>query len=114
MVRLAVPPASVTVPIRIGPRKNVTVPLGLAPVTLAVSVSGVPTWDVVVERESAVVVAGFGATTVTGDAADETALKFASPAYVAVKLRDPAAIPVTAHVASPFEIVAVPSAVAPS
>jgi len=115
-VNVAVPPDNVPVPRVVVPSKNVTVPLGLpAPgattVTVAVNVTLCPKTDGLADEVTVVVLAAF--VTVRSSQALVARLLFASPLYVALKLKELAAVGVIVFElgTTPFVTVTVPAAV---
>jgi len=116
VVNVAVPPDNVPVPRVNAPSRNVTVPVGVAtvvlPVTVAVKVTVCPKTDGSTDEATVVVV--LARVTVSGSHGLRARLLLVSPLYVALKLKDPAAVGVIALElgTTPFVTVTVPAAVA--
>jgi hypothetical protein len=109
--KLAVPFASVPLPIDVVPSRKVTVPVAAAGETVAVNVTDWP--DVTEDAESVRVVVVDTAPTVMVWAVDVLAASFVSPPYFAVTLSEPTGSFAVVRVAVPFERVPVPSEVVP-
>jgi len=112
---VAVPPDNVPVPSVVAPSRKVTVPVGVAtvvlPVTVAVKVTLCPKTDGLADEATVVVVLAFVTVNSSHPLVAPTLLT--SPLYVALKLKDPAAVGVIVFElgTTPFVTVTVPAAV---